>query len=113
LRGDHKEFYATNGDMTGYLYELRNTEFPDKQVFATAFEFGTYGDSLLARIRSLRTMVFESQLHWHGSVDKTTEAKIRHEFQELYFPAEEKWRKKALADCRQAFEGILAAYRIL
>jgi len=113
LRGDHEEFYATNGDMTGYLYELRSTEFPDKQVFATAFEFGTYGESLLARIRSLRTMVFESQLHWHGAVDKLTEAKIRHEFQELYFPAEEKWREKALADCRQAFEGILAAYRIL
>jgi hypothetical protein len=113
LRSDHEEFYATHGDMNAYLYELRNTEFPNKHVFATTVEFGTYGESLMARIRSLRTMIFESQLHWHGAADKSTEAKIRHEFQELYFPAEEKWREKALADCRQAFEGILAAYRIL
>jgi len=89
---------------------LRNAKFRQKDLFACAFEFGTYGESLLARIRSLRTMIFESQLHWYGARDKNTEEKIHHEFSELYFPAEEKWREKALTDCRQAFEGILSAY---
>ena len=113
LRGDHQEFYATHGDMTEYFYKLRNEKFPEKQVFSCAFEFGTYGESLLARIRSLRTMIFESQLYWHGARDQKTAAKIRHEFQELYFPAEEKWREKTIADSKQAFQGILTAYGIL
>jgi hypothetical protein len=46
-------------------------------------------------------------------VRETVAQSIRDEFQELYFPAERKWREKALADCRQALEGILTAYRIL
>ena len=112
LRGDHEEFYAIQGDITAYLYRLRAEKFSDKQVFACAFEFGTYGESLLARIRSLRTMIFESQLHWYGAKDKRTEHTIHHEFSELYFPDEDKWREKAIADARQAFEGILSAYRI-
>jgi hypothetical protein len=58
-------------------------------------------------------MIFESQLHWRGTKDKRTEEKVRHEFSELYFPVEEKWRGKALADCRLAYEGILTAYSVL
>ncbi|MBK9925148.1 MAG: DUF2817 domain-containing protein [Anaerolineales bacterium] len=113
LRGDHKEFYAINGDITDYSYQLRDEHFPDKHIFACALEFGTYGDSLLSRLRSLRTMIFESQLYWHGAKDKQTETKVRSEFSELYFPSEARWREKAIADCRQAFNGIFSAYHVL
>jgi hypothetical protein len=113
LRGDRQEFYATHGDMTAYLYELRDDKFPDKHIFATALEFGTVGDSLPARLRSLRAMILESQLFAYGSGDENTAAKIRKEFQELYFPAEQKWREKATSDARDAFDGILSAYGIL
>jgi hypothetical protein len=113
LKGDRREFYATHGDMTSYFYQLQKTEFPSKQLFTCAFEFGTFGDSILARVRSLRAMIFESQLHWYGTKNRKTAEKIRDEFKELYFPAESKWREKALADCRQAFEGIFTAYEIL
>jgi len=108
-----EEFYAINGDMGEYYYTLRDQKFPNKKLFACGFEFGTFGDSLLERIRSLRAMVLENQLHWHGAVSETAAQSIRDEFQELYFPAERKWREKALADCRQALEGILTAYQIL
>jgi hypothetical protein len=113
LKGEGEEFYETHGDMSAYLYELRNLEQPNKHVFATVLEFGTYGASLLQRIHSLRTMIFESQLYWYGSVNKSAEEKIRHEFRELYFPKEPKWRIKAIADCQQAIEGILTAYKVL
>jgi hypothetical protein len=113
LKADNTEFYETHGDMTASLYELRNVEYPGRHVFATAFEFGTYGDSLLQRIHSLRTMIFESQCYWHGAVDEATKAKVRHEFRELYFPAETRWREKAVTDCRQAFAGILTAYGVI
>jgi len=104
---------VVQGDMTGCFYELRNAEFADKHIFACAFEFGTLGDSTLARIRSSRAMIFESQLDAYGAKDPGAEETIRHEFRELYFPAETKWRKRALADCRQAFEGICTAFGVL
>jgi hypothetical protein len=113
LRGDRQEFYATHGDMNAYLYELRDGKFSDKHVFATVLEFGTFGDSLLARLRSLRAMILESQLTAHGAKDEHTAIKVRNEFQELYFPVEQKWRKKAISDGRDAFHGILSAYGIL
>jgi hypothetical protein len=110
---DGEEFYAISGDMEEYFYRLKEAEYPDRRLFACGFEFGTFGDSLLARIRSLRAMAFENQLHWHGTHSDKTAEKVRAEFEELYFPAEEKWREKALVDGRQAFEGILRAYRLL
>jgi hypothetical protein len=82
-------------------------------LFACAFEFGTFGDSLLQRIRSLRAMVFENQLHSFRAVDEAAAEAIRREFRELYFPLDGAWRQKALADGRQAFEGILHAYGLL
>ena len=113
LKINAEEFYDISGDMAAYYYELKNKYFPDKHLFACGFEFGTFGSSLLARIRSLRAMVFENQLHWHGSSDEKAEQQIRKEFEELYFPSEAKWREKALTDGRQAFEGILHAYQLL
>jgi len=110
MKIDADEFYEISGDTGEYYYKLRNEHFPDKHLFACGFEFGTFGDSLPARIRSLKAMVFENQLHWHAAKDNKTAERIRHEFGELYFPAEIEWREKALADGRQAFDGILRAY---
>ena len=113
LKINAEEFYDISGDMAAYYYELKNKYFPDRHLFACGFEFGTFGSSLLARIRSLRAMVFENQLYWHGSKDESVARQVRREFEELYFPSELKWREKALADGRQAFEGILRAYQLL
>lgn len=104
------EFYAMSGDMAAYYYEIRNVEFPDRTFFACAFEFGTFGDSLLRKIRSLRAMVFENQLHWHGAMIESAAEAIRREFHELYFPSETTWQEQALKDGRLAFNGILHAY---
>jgi hypothetical protein len=110
---DETEFYAINGDMGEYVYRLRDAEFPGKNVFACGFEFGTYGDSLPALVRSLRSTVLENQLRHHGAVSAEAEAHIRAEYEELFFPAEPAWREKALADCRHAVQGILTSYRVL
>lgn len=110
---DAEEFYAISGDMGEYVYRLRDAEFPEKNVFACGFEFGTFGDSLPALIRSLRITVLENQLRHHGAVSTEAERQIRAEYEELFFPAEPGWREKAVVDCRQAFEGILAAYALV
>ena len=113
LKINAEEFYDISGDMAAYYYKLRDKYFPDKQLFACGFEFGTFGSSLLARIRSLRAMVFENQLHWHGAKNERIADQVRKEFDEFYFPPETKWREKALTDARQAFEGMLRAYQLL
>lgn len=103
------EFYAMRGDMVDCEYQLMSAEFPAKRFYATAFEFGTYGDTLWAAVRSLQTMIYENQLFWHGSSHQTFENRIKRNFSELYFPTEERWQQKAISDARQAFEGILKA----
>ena len=113
LKINAEEFYDISGDMAKYYYKLRNENFPEKQLFACGFEFGTFGDSTLARIRSLRAMVFENQLHWHGAKNERIANQVRKEFDEFYFPSEIKWRAKALADGRHGFEGMLRAYQLI
>ena len=107
---DPDEFYAISGDMGEYVYRLRDAEFPDRTVLAGGFEFGTFGDSLPALIRSLRITILENQFRHHGAVSPAAEAQVRSEYEELFFPSESKWREKALADARQAFEGIFSAH---
>ena len=113
LKINAEEFYDISGDMAAFYYQLRNQHFPNKHIFACGFEFGTFGSSLLARIRSLRVMVLENQMYWHGTKSEHTSKLIQQEFEEFYFPSEVKWREKALADGRQAFEGLLRAYQLI
>lgn len=109
VKSDPAEFYAMQGDMIDYLYTLARQEFPGKRLYATSFEFGTEGDSLGATVRSLRAMVLENQMHWFGATTQEVRERIERDFAELFFPSEERWRAKAVADGRQAFRGILSA----
>ena len=113
VKANPDESYTMLGDMLDYGYHLRETEFPDKQVLATCFEFGAFGDSLLAGIRILRAEVMDKQLSDHGAKNETIARAVRREYEELFFPAETRWREKALADARQAFNGILSAYHLI
>lgn len=101
------EFYKVRGDMIDYIYALRNNQFPDAELYATSFEFGTFGESDGYKIRSLRAMIHENQCFWYGSSTKGIEEKVQLEFLELFSPSEIKWRIKAMADADQAFQGIL------
>jgi len=101
-----EEFYTIHGDMTDYLYDLVAQKFPGKSLYSATFEFGTYGDSLLAGIRSLLITILENQLACHGGGART-QIQIRREYDELYCPSKLSWFEKALDDARQAFEGIL------
>ncbi len=109
LAADPQQFYAIHGDMVDFAYTLARAEFPDRRLYATAFEFGTFGDTLPAALRSLRAMVWENQLHWHGAATAEAQAAVAEEFRELFEPSEPGWRIKAVADANEAFAGILRA----
>ncbi len=107
------EFYSIQGDMIDYIYTFAQNELPQQSVYATSFEFGTLGDSLAARFFSLQRMITENQLYWFGTSDANVRARIETDFQELYFPQDQLWQRKAIHDARQAFTGILNAERFL
>lgn len=109
LKTDPDAFYVIVGDMTAYLYR-RSVQFSSPPaVVSTTFEFGTYGDSLSAIIRSLRAMIFENQVYFHGAGDDRIRKQVQDDFDELFEPSEPTWREKALADAHLAFAGILHA----
>ena len=107
------DFYSMTGDIGEYFYQLREEKFPSKKLFATCFEFGTFGVSILDQIRSLRVTILENQLFQFGARTPAIRNAVRKEYEELFFPTEIRWREKALADCRQAFEGILGELGLL
>jgi hypothetical protein len=106
-KADGGEFYAMRGDMVDHFYSVFSAERPATKFFALAFEFGTFGDGLMARLRGLRATVLENQLRHHGAVSPRAEAWARREFSDLFLPHAASWYAKAEADARQAFAGIL------
>jgi hypothetical protein len=103
------EFYMIRGDMVDYVYALWQHEFPQKQMFATAFEFGTLGNEYFGKVHCPVAMVHENRLHWHGAREDRIREQVIRDFDELFNPSAADWRIKAVADADQAFGGILQA----
>ncbi len=110
---DADEFYSIHGDMIDYMHRLKAQNQHIKRFYSSSFEFGTYGGSILAGIRSLRTMVFEMQARRFGVQSEASKKWIEKQFDELYDVREPRWVEKAIADARQAFDGIFAAEEYL
>ena len=112
VKATGEEFYAISGDMIDFAYRMRDARFADRKLFAGAMEFGTFGDSFPALLRSLRITILENQAFWHGASPRVRRW-IDQEWLELYFPGEPRWWDKARADARLAFEGVLRAEGML
>lgn len=98
-------FYQISGDMLDHFYASFAED--NRAFFATAFEFGTLGDSLPAQLRSMRAIVLENQMRQFGTTNERIAEWVVREFCELFAPSDESWREKALEDARSAFQGIL------
>jgi hypothetical protein len=82
-------------------------------VFPASFEFGTFGDSLLAEIRSLRASVLQNRLEVCAAANRAAGERIGREYEEHYCPSDPAWREKAISDARQAFRGILSFFGLI
>jgi hypothetical protein len=109
VKSNPAEFYSIRGDMIDFVYTLVSNEFPGRRLYSTSFEFGTYGSSTAAVLNSLRAKILENQLRWFGVSSQAVRERVEHDFRELFFPTEARWREQALANARRAFEGILRA----
>ena len=106
---DSEEFYPTFGDTTDYFYRLKNGMESDKELYSTCFEFGTIGDSFIDSILSLKYTVDENRQHWYPTENKITEAVVRENYYELFYPTETEWREKTIVDFKDAMFGVLGA----
>ena len=106
---DSEEFYPTFGDTTDYFYRLKNGMESDKDLYSTCFEFGTIGDSFFDSILSLKYTVDENRQHWYPTENEITEAVVRENYYELFYPTETEWREKTVADFKDAMFGVLGA----
>lgn len=111
VQSNTDSFYTMNGDLIDFIYK----KYPSIK-YATAFEFGTFGDSLIASIKSVIAIILENQYFYNnlnGSKDnynlkdKTGEKVLR--FYEIaYFPEKKKWWEKATLDFDKAIGVILS-----
>ncbi|RLQ95376.1 M14 family metallopeptidase [Falsibacillus albus] len=101
-------FYKINGDMIDFLYQFKNQVSPSTKLFATTFEFGTLGETLLAQLQSLKTTIEENAAYFYG--DRKSRDKTRECLKKLYDPNDSSWREKAVRDAIQAFEGIIHTF---
>ncbi|MFD0050753.1 M14 family metallopeptidase [Actinomycetes bacterium NPDC127524] len=107
LTPDAEDYYVTNGDNTEYFNKLKQSIAPHKTLYSTTFEFGTLGEDMPASIQSLKNTIDENRLYQHGSTSKITEKIIRNRYLQMFYPTDEKWRKKAVRDFRQGLTGVL------
>ncbi|OGN75205.1 MAG: hypothetical protein A2X25_04230 [Chloroflexi bacterium GWB2_49_20] len=101
-----EEFYQIHGEMADYIYDVANQT--NRKVYSAAFEFGTYGDGLIAGARSLLTSIVGNQL-LNLETHSQYRTWIERDYEELYFPSEKGWLDTAINNGRQAFYGILKA----
>ena len=106
---DSDDFYPTTGDTNDYFYRLKNSMESDKELYSTCFEFGTIGDSFIDSILSLKYTVDENRQHWYPTDNEITEAVVRENYYELFYPTETEWREKTVADFKDAMFGVLGA----
>ena len=106
---DSEAFYVTTGDTTDFFYRLRDSMGSEKDLFSTCFEFGTIGDSFIDSIISLKYTVDENRQHWYPSDNELSAEVVRQHYLELFYPTEQEWREKTVADFSAATRGVLSA----
>ncbi len=107
--GDSDDFYTYTGSFTDFI----GTLMPGKTVYPMLFEYGTM-DSLktFGSLRSLHNMILENQGFHHGYKNKKTEAKIKENFLEQFYPSDKAWRSKVIMDSKEILELVLDRFGI-
>lgn len=102
--GDSKDFYTYGGAFADYIGPL----VPGKTYYPMVFEFGTFdSQKTFGSLRQLYYMILENQGFHYGYKDEKTEARIKKDFRELFFPSDQSWRSKTIMDAKKILELVL------
>lgn len=103
--GTGDDFYTVTGDFMAWLGRLRNGGLH----LPAGFEYGTMNSqSTLGAIKSLHITVLENQGAQHGYASAADQARIGHDYREMFYPSSPDWRAKVIGDSRAMFQAVLA-----
>ena len=101
---DTAGFYRTHGDVNNVLAEIRQ---PGQRVIGLTLEFGTVGESAIAKLSTLNRLVLENQGFQAGYATEALRAEVDRLFSELFFPGQQSWRRNVIARARGVFTRAL------
>lgn len=108
--GSDKKFYSIQGEMLSFFIHEINYKLKDKAPASVGitFEYGTLdSQKTTGSIESLRRMVYENQNFWHPANNPADAEKIKHDFQEMFFPSDREWRKTILDQTEEKTKKII------
>lgn len=102
--GDSEDFYTYGGAFADYIGPL----VPGKTYYPMVFEFGTFdSQKTFGSLRQLYYMILENQGFHYGYKDEKTEARIKKDFREMFFPSDKAWRSKTIMDAKEILQMVL------
>jgi len=106
------DFYEIDGDMIEMIYAINQKRDKPIELYATCFEFGTLGESILKSIKSLKSMLFDNSAYFIPQPPKfkVYTSKL---IKEQFMPSELEWRTKAYSDFKRSLTGILKYKKVI
>lgn len=102
-----QDFYEVSGSFDQFFVQA----YPQKQVIATTFEFGTMdSQTTLGGFYSLKNMIQENQGFHYGYQDQNSEEQSKKNFLEMFNPSDKIWRQKVLEKSHKTFSTILPRF---
>jgi hypothetical protein len=93
--GSSGDFYTISGEYISWV----NSLVPDVLCIPMCFEFGTLNSQeTFGSLKSMQVMILENQGVHYGYKNEKNETKVKHQFNELYYPSSSVWRSKAISD---------------
>lgn len=102
---DAKGFYETAGDLNSLPPKIARS---GQKTLTLTFEFGTLGNSTLAKIHSLARVLNENRGFHYGYRNRSAEEKSKAQYLELFAPSEKKWRENAISRAREVLARVLS-----
>ena len=93
--GNTQDFYTINGEYLDWISQIAN----QTTCIPMRFEYGTLdSQTIRGSLKSIQIMISENQGAHFGFKDQRSKAKVRLDFQEMYYPASHEWRSQIIAE---------------
>ncbi len=106
--GNSKDFYTINGEYVNLI----NNVVRDKLCIPMCFEVGTMdSNTTLGALKSIQIMISENQGAHFGYKDQKSEAKVKDDFLEMYYPSSNEWRARIIKDNNEKLRKMLVQFQ--
>jgi hypothetical protein len=105
--GSSGDFYTISGEYISWV----NSLVPDVLCIPMCFEFGTLNSQeTFGSLKSMQVMILENQGAHYGYKNEKNETKVKHLFNEMYYPSSPVWRSKVISDSYKMLDMMMKNY---